>query len=371
MVVLKGFWNAFKNLAILLSFVMNFVLIVILLIVLQQIFTIKSGILQPLVTGLHSSFVGLGEARIITTIQVSDTVPVKLDIPLDTTTTVTLTNDVPLRVPAAFTLGDGTTLRGTVSITLPTDTQLPVSLKLNVPVDSTLPITLNVPVDIALKDTQLNDVANKLEGLFDPLVRLVGNLPNSWDEAMPWIGNILAGNAPDIWAPNQFTNDPWPGFTTGNPALPPQATIDPNTGVIPPANDGQPTPTLSVPTLEFTIVPDGEIIQPTLPVAETPVPTLEFIPLTPTPAESEPSVIEPTDVLEVSPTAPIDMAVGGSPEATFTPEISPTPTSELSFPTLEPTITPSMTPTPTLTYTPSMTGTPIRDLGIITATPRP
>lgn len=295
MVRIKAFWNAFKNFAILLSFIMNFVLIVILLVVIQQIFAIKGGILEPLVTGLHSSFVGLGEARIITNIKVEDTIPVKLNIPLDTNTVVSLTQDVPLRVPAGFTLSDGTTLRGTVALTLPSGLELPVALKLNVPVDQPLPITLNVPVDIALSKTQLNDVANRLRGLFDPLVRLIGNLPNDWNEAAVWIGQILSGNAPDIWAPNQYTTDPWPGFTTGlvAPDSGDTGTGDTGGGALPPAETVEaptgPTPTLSLPTPEGGEAPP--VIEPTAvpPTAEptqgpTPTPVQDMGIITPTPA---------------------------------------------------------------------------------------
>jgi hypothetical protein len=295
MVRIKAFWNAFKNFAILLSFIMNFVLILVLLVVVQQIFAIKAGILEPLVTGLHSSFVGLGEARIITNIKVEDTIPVKLDVPLDTSTVVTLTQDVPIRVPAGFTLSDGTTLRGTVALTLPTGLALPVALKLNVPIDQSLPITLNVPVDIALSQTQLNDVAHRLEGLFDPLVRLIGNLPNDWNEAAVWIGQIMAGTAPDIWGPNHYTTDPWPGFTTG--LVPPDAGSTGDTGALPPTDTGLPpvpsgpTPTLSMPTpeggqeapdvIEATAVPPTA--EPTQGPSPTPVEDLGIITATPAP----------------------------------------------------------------------------------------
>src|SRR4030042_2959052 len=103
MVRIKAWWNTFKNVAILLSFIVNFVLIVVLLIVLSLAFQIKDGIAQPLINGLHSSFVGLDQAHIITsinvkdtinvrdTIIVNDTIPVRLNILLQTAPTVVLT----------------------------------------------------------------------------------------------------------------------------------------------------------------------------------------------------------------------------------------------------------------------------------------
>jgi len=257
MVGLRRFWNAFKAVAILLSFVINFILIIVLLVVLQQLFVIKTGIVQPLINGLHSSFVGLDEARIITTIKVQDTIPVKLDIPLQQNTVVTLTGDVPLRVAAAFTLADGTTLRGQVAITLPKDLQLPVALNLNVPVDSSLPITLNVPVDIPLNQSQLHDVADRLRGLFDPLVRLFGNLPDDWNGVIIQVGNALGGNPTDLWRGNKYTDDPWPGFKTG--LYPPDPNAVPSVAAPVQPIGGTPGPT---PTLITSGSGLGDLVQP-------------------------------------------------------------------------------------------------------------
>src|SRR5581483_9959098 len=159
MVRIKALWGAFQNLVTIFSFIINLVLILVVIILLMLIFDIKNGIAQPLIGGLHSSFVGLDEARIITTINVNDTVPI--------------------RANTSFTLRDGTTLNGLVNIQLPRGLQLPVALNLNVPVDSTLPIdlkvpvNLNVPVDIPLNQTQLHGPFDKLKTLFDPFDRLM------------------------------------------------------------------------------------------------------------------------------------------------------------------------------------------------------
>jgi hypothetical protein len=240
MVRIKGLWNTFKTIAILFSFIVNFVVILVLLFVVLLIFQIKNGIAQPLINGLYSSFAGLDQAKIVTTINVDDTInvkdiiPVRLDIPLQQETNVVLTREVPLRVPASFTLRDGTTLNGTVSIALPAGLSLPVALDLHVPVDSTLPIDikvpvhLKVPVNIALSETQLHDPFANLQLLFDPFVRLLGNLPSEWDQVFPFIANIMSGKAPNLMASNKYIDNPWPGFRTG------LGTPDPNS-----ANSGQ------------------------------------------------------------------------------------------------------------------------------------
>jgi hypothetical protein len=221
-------WNAFRNIAIAISFIINFVLIVTLLIVVTLLFGIKGGILQPLVNGLYGSFVGLDQSTILTTIHVSDTVPVKLNIPLQTNTTVILTSDVPIRANASFNLpGGGGTINGMVNIVLPTGLKLPVSLDLLVPVNDKLPVVLNVPVNIRVQDTQLHDAISQLQSVLRPYVRLLGNLPDDWSGVPGFIGSMLNGN--NLLKPNQFSDNAWPGFHTGLgtpvPTLPGMPTI--------------------------------------------------------------------------------------------------------------------------------------------------
>ncbi len=269
MVTLKSWWNAFKTIAILFSFIMNFIFLLVLLILVLLIFQIKNGIAEPLVAGLHSSFVGLDQARIVTsinvkdTITVADTIPVKLNIPLQQDTDVVLTQNVPIRANASFTLRDGTTLNGVVSITLPSGLRLPVALNLNVPVDSSLPINLkvpinlNVPVDIPLANTELHDPFDRLRLLFDPFVRLLGNLPGSWSEFWVFVGRVIGGNPPNLMAPNKYTDQPWPGFRTGI---------------------GTPVPTTPLPTQ----VNGGEAGQTPQTPAETSSPGVATTPVQPT-----------------------------------------------------------------------------------------
>src|SRR5260221_14325958 len=99
MVAIKTWWNAFKTIAIIFSFVANFVLVVVLLFVVLLIFQIKTGIAEPLLQGLHGSFVGLDQARIITTINVDDTINVKDIIPVNDQIMVNDTVPVRLNIP--------------------------------------------------------------------------------------------------------------------------------------------------------------------------------------------------------------------------------------------------------------------------------
>ena len=56
---IKGLWEAFKTFAILFSFIVNVVLVIVLVVLGTQLFQLKNYIAEPLIDGLHSSFVGL------------------------------------------------------------------------------------------------------------------------------------------------------------------------------------------------------------------------------------------------------------------------------------------------------------------------
>src|SRR5205085_168774 len=78
-----------------------------------------------------------------------------------------------------------------------------------------VPIHLKVPVNIPLNETQLHDPFQNLQTLFDPFVRLLGNLPSEWNEVLPFVANIISGKAPNLMASNKYIDNPWPGFRTG------------------------------------------------------------------------------------------------------------------------------------------------------------
>jgi hypothetical protein len=212
--VLKALGNFIKNFMIIFSFIVNLVLLIVVVVLALTIFDIKNNIATPLVAGLHSSFVGLDEATIDWTIPVRDKIPVVLNIPLNTDTVVTLTQPVPLTVQAVINLpGVGTLNNAQVNLQLPQGLQLPVHLELNVPVDQELDVALDVRAVIPLQDTQLHDPINNLRLLFEPLTRGLYNLPGSFEEAGPFAQRILDGNLPNLLDENDYSRDPWPGFS--------------------------------------------------------------------------------------------------------------------------------------------------------------
>ncbi len=211
---LKAIGGSIKNFMILFSFIVNLVLVVVLIVLGLTIFEIKNQIAAPLVSGLHSSFVGLDQATIDWTIPVRADVPVNLDIALQQNTAVVLTAPVPLNVTANITLpGVGVLNNANVALTLPQGLVLPVALNLNVPVRDSLPIALDVRAVIPLDQTQLHDPFANLQLMFDPLARILTNLPDGFDQVPAFIADALDADGVDLLADNAYTARPWPGFS--------------------------------------------------------------------------------------------------------------------------------------------------------------
>lgn len=182
-------WQAFKNTALIFSFLVNFVLIIVLLLALPLILPLVNEVVNPMVGGLHQSFVEMNQATITRTIIVDDVVPVNLDIPISASTWVTLTQDVVLgNYPITMILpGGGGQISGNVTMVLPTGLELPVQLGLRVSVQDQIPINLGVDVDIPLNETELGTPFTRLEQLFGPLADQLDQLPESNDAALELI----------------------------------------------------------------------------------------------------------------------------------------------------------------------------------------
>jgi hypothetical protein len=178
--------QAFKNVALIFSFIVNFVLLIVLLLLLPHIVPILNGTAVPIVDGLSESFIEMNQATITRTISVEDTVPVNLDIELSTSTVVTLTEDVVLgNYPITLVFpGGGGHISGSVTLVLPTGLSLPVQLNLGVPVRDQIPVNLAVEVSIPLTETQLSTPFARLENLFSPLADQLDQLPKDNDAAL-------------------------------------------------------------------------------------------------------------------------------------------------------------------------------------------
>jgi len=212
--LIKGIGSFLKNFFILFSFIVNLILVIVVVVLLLTIFDLNRNIVRPLVTGLHSSFVGLDEATIDWTIPVRDNIPVVLNIPLQTDTVVTLTEPVPLAVGANIVLpGVGVLNNAQVNLSLPRGLQLPVALDIMVPVDERLDIALDVRAVIPVNQTQLHDPINNLRLTFEPLIRALYNAPNNLSETFALVQGALSGQPINLLADSPYSIDPWPGYS--------------------------------------------------------------------------------------------------------------------------------------------------------------
>lgn len=219
---------------IIFSFIVNIILVLVLLALGLFIFDIKNNIANPLVSGLHSSFVGLDSATIDWTIPVREKlaigpeqnvlVPINMNTivsqvtringapvsPLPGETVVRLTRDVPLTLRNVNITTGGLTVSGaTGTAFLPAGTELPVALDLILQLNAEIPVNLDVRAVIPLDQTQLHDVAHNLRLLFEPLARALHNLPDNWGGVPQWIANW----PPNLLADNAYSVNPWPGFS--------------------------------------------------------------------------------------------------------------------------------------------------------------
>jgi hypothetical protein len=185
----KRFWNAFKNVAIMFSFVVNLVLVFVLLILLTQVTVLKSQVAEPLIFGLDRSFAHLGEATINTTIPIRQQLPVKFNLPVQFTlplnqnTTVTTLTPTRINTMVNLSLGAFGNINAPVSLDLPAGTPLQVRLAMDIPVSTTVSVNQTIPVNfdqqvaIKLGKAGLDPVVSELRGVVKPYVVILQSLP--------------------------------------------------------------------------------------------------------------------------------------------------------------------------------------------------
>ena len=174
----RRFWEAFKTIAIILSFIVNIVLIIIVVALVSQLGAIKAT-LNGIVGQLDSGFVSLGSAVVRDTIHIDQQVPVQFDLAVDQSGTATILQPVPLSMPATFSLGPFGTIYGTVSLSLHPGTMLPVQINMTVPVSNAIPVVFDQPVAIPLGERGLGPVIAEFRGVTVPLLETIQTLPDS------------------------------------------------------------------------------------------------------------------------------------------------------------------------------------------------
>jgi len=174
--VIRRYWTAFKNIAILFSFTVNFVTVLVLLIVLLALLPAKQVFVSPLMGKVWGGLEDFDDAKIETTVQIDHQLPIAFPVHVrENPTTVRLTAPVSMNMPARFVLpGGGGTINGTVSVVMPAGTRLPVVIEnMTIPVSQTIPVQFDQPVTIYLHDTELHDVIVNFQDLLRPFYELL------------------------------------------------------------------------------------------------------------------------------------------------------------------------------------------------------
>lgn len=176
--MLRALWTIASTI----SMLVNIVVVIILLAVYQNYTVLKIpegiGLDTPkdLLKGLFDNFQLMDQAHITTNILVQDEIPVRFTLGLNQQTSVILSEDVTIDgARVALTTGGLNIFNAPATVVLPAGTSLPIFLNLEVPVDEMIPITLNVPVDIALNETDLHQPFTGLQTVVEPLYCLVSS----------------------------------------------------------------------------------------------------------------------------------------------------------------------------------------------------
>jgi hypothetical protein len=183
--VSRFFWQgkfgpAFWTITGIISIIVNLILIVALVVIGQQLFALNEIVEYGLIGGLHSNFVAMDEATIVTTVQVEDSIPVQFDLPVRTKTTVVLTEPTPIQDASVIIETGILDINAPANIVLPAGLELPISLDITVPVDKEVPVVLTVPVNISLNQTELHEPFVGLQKVVEPYKIMLGDLPDTW-----------------------------------------------------------------------------------------------------------------------------------------------------------------------------------------------
>ncbi len=167
---LPAFWTA----ASLTSLTLNLLLLGLLMALLRGIGGLDpAAVGSGLLGGLYANFERLDQAHIQTTIPVQTTLPLNMSIPLRTTTGIVLAQDVVIRNARVRISTAAFNIDSPADVTLPAGTALNVVLDFSVPVVQDVPVSLSIPVDIALKDTELHLAIRGLQDTLRPLYCMV------------------------------------------------------------------------------------------------------------------------------------------------------------------------------------------------------
>jgi hypothetical protein len=167
----RRFLPTFWTIACIVSLALNTILLILVLSLMHGLGTFGAGGTNAgLLTGLYNNFQQMDEAHIKTTIPVEASFPLDASIPVQASTKITLARDVAIEGAHVKINTALFNIDAPASLTLPAGTSLDVMMDFALPVHSTVPISLQLPVDIALQDTELHRAILGLQETIKPLL---------------------------------------------------------------------------------------------------------------------------------------------------------------------------------------------------------
>ncbi len=163
--LLPAFWTV----ASIASLAFNAILLVALIALLRGLGGLNTtGLGTGLLGGLYTNFERMDQAHIRADIPVQASIPLNLSIPVQTTTAITLAQEVSIKGAHVKIDTPLFNIDAPADVTLPAGTPLNVVLNFTLPVQTQVPILLNVPVDIAMQDTELHPAIAGLQATIQP-----------------------------------------------------------------------------------------------------------------------------------------------------------------------------------------------------------
>jgi hypothetical protein len=155
----SGFFPVFWTIASILSLAVNVVLCLLILGLVSMrgpITKTVTGQSTSLLGGLYDNFVRMDQATISRTISVDASIPLNIQVPVQTRTMITLSESTVIRSPRVFINTSVLKVDAPALVTLPKGQPLTVDLNFMLPVQTSVPVHLDVPVNIPLRETELH-----------------------------------------------------------------------------------------------------------------------------------------------------------------------------------------------------------------------
>jgi hypothetical protein len=137
----------------------------------------SAGVESRALTGVFSGLQKLDQAHIRTSIPMVTSLSLDASVPVKTSTRMTLARDVVISGAHVSLNAAGVSIDAPADVTLPAGTALDLNLDLVLPMSSILPVAAEIPVDIAVQDTELHGAIQELQDSLRPL--LCAASPNS------------------------------------------------------------------------------------------------------------------------------------------------------------------------------------------------